>query len=181
MLDDGSHHNTRGFLRVLGPLMILVGGGFLAVGLISFFSAFGSGGMPQQFWCAFVGMPLLGIGLAVTKFAYMGKITRYIANEVAPVGKDSVNYMARGTKGAVRDIAEAVSGGIAAGAAGAGAATASGAANSVACPSCRKSNDSDARFCDNCGTPLSMTCRDCGEVNDRDARFCDSCGSALAS
>ena len=65
-------------------------------------------GPPRFFWCAFVGLPLMGLGGTICKFAFMGAVSRYIANEVAPVGKDVVNYMAEGTKGAVRDVAVAV-------------------------------------------------------------------------
>ena len=103
-----NHKKQRSVLRTIGPLVALVGLIFLAIGMISFFTAFGSYGPPKYFWCAFVGMPLTFIGLIICKFAFMGKIARYTANEIAPVGKDTFNYMAKGTQEGVEDISEAV-------------------------------------------------------------------------
>ena len=54
----------------------------------------------------------MAIGSGICKFAFMGAVTRYIADEVAPVGKDVVNYMVDGTKDSVRDLAASVSEGI---------------------------------------------------------------------
>ena len=103
-----NHNKQRNILRTIGPVMAVVGMIFLAIGMISFFTAFGSHGPPKYFWCAFVGMPLTFIGLATCKFAFMGKIARYTAKELAPVGKDTFNYMAKGTQEGVEDISEAI-------------------------------------------------------------------------
>jgi predicted amidophosphoribosyltransferase len=38
----------------------------------------------------------------------------------------------------------------------------------------------DAVFCKGCGMRLSRkACRSCGKSNDADARFCDQCGGRL--
>ena len=103
-----NHSKQRRVLRTIGPAMTLVGLIFLAIGMISFFRAFGSYGPPRYFWCAFIGMPLTFIGLAICNFAFMGKIARYTANEMAPVGKDTFNYMAKETQEGVEDISEAI-------------------------------------------------------------------------
>ncbi|MGJ8654788.1 MAG: SHOCT domain-containing protein [Opitutaceae bacterium] len=102
-----NHSSQRDLLRVVGPVILLIGGCFVAVGLISFFSAFGGHGAPKYFWCAFVGMPLSFVGLTICKFAYMGKVARYTAGELAPVGKDTFNYMAAETTEGVADVSEA--------------------------------------------------------------------------
>ena len=172
---DPRHTETRRVLRVVGPAVILVGLIFAAIGLGSFFSSFGSFEPPGYFWCAFVGLPLIGLGAAICKFAFMGAIKRYTANEVAPVGKDVVNYMAEGTKGAVRDVAAAVGEGLRAGAAG-------NEVQIVRCHKCNTDNEAAANFCKGCGAPLAKTkpCPSCGELNDPDARFCDNCGKAIA-
>ncbi len=47
---DPGHENTRGVLKLFGPLLIVVGGIFTLVGLVDFFSAFGGSGMPTHFW-----------------------------------------------------------------------------------------------------------------------------------
>lgn len=102
-----NHHRQRGVLRVLGPCVLLVGLCFIAVGFISFFSAFSGRGSPRYFWCAMVGMPILAVGGALCKFAFMGKVARYAAGELAPVGKDTFNYMAEETQEGVADLSAA--------------------------------------------------------------------------
>lgn len=163
------HKQTRGALRVIGPLMIGVGVVFMVIGLGSFFSSFGSFEPPRYFWCCFIGLPLIGIGVAISQFGFMGAIMRYQAGEIAPVGKDTFNYMADGTKGGVRTVASAVGSGFREGMAG----------TSVDCPSCGHANDADAKFCDECGTAMSRLCPSCGGANDGDAKFCNNCGNQL--
>jgi hypothetical protein len=149
--------------------MLAVGLLFLAVGVGSFFTALGGFGSPRYFWCAFVGMPLIFVGTVMCSFAFLGAVSRYQAGEVAPVAKDAFNYMASGTQSGVRKMATAVGSGLADGIKG----------GTTACPHCGHANDQDARFCDECGTPLSKSCSSCGRPNDGDARFCDSCGAPL--
>lgn len=171
---DCQHQQTRSTLRLLGPCIAGVGLVFLIIGIGSFFSSFGSFGPPRYFWCAFVGMPLLFVGGVLSKFAFLGSMTRYMANEVAPVGKDTFNYMATGTKGAVRDLASAVGEGLRSG-------VPAQASEVVRCHKCNEANDGDAKFCKNCGEALlkSKVCPNCEELNDPDARFCDNCGKAI--
>lgn len=164
-----NHRELRRWLRIVGPLMMVVGLVLVGIGLISFFSSFGSFEPPRYFWCAFVGLPLLGAGLPVTKFAFLGNILRYFSAESAPVGKDTFNYMASETKSGVRDIAGAVREGF--------------AGKTISCPSCQQSNDAEARFCDNCGQPLTAekVCQECSAINTADARYCNDCGSKFAT
>ena len=55
-----NHEKPRNFLRTVGPVLLLVGGGFMIAGFVDFFSAFGSfGKQPKLFWCFFVGMPFI--------------------------------------------------------------------------------------------------------------------------
>lgn len=165
------HTNVRNVLRIVGPLTLAVGGLLVLVGLGSFFSAFGSFGTPRYFWCAFVGMPIVFVGLVMCKFAFIGVIVRYQAGEVAPVVKDTFNYMAHGTQGGVRTVASAVRAGLADRASD----------GKIACPACGHPNDEDAKFCDDCGASISMSCRNCGAVNKGDAKFCDDCGSRFST
>ncbi|HOV77482.1 MAG TPA: hypothetical protein PLS24_05610, partial [Sedimentisphaerales bacterium] len=95
---DPRHEHTRRVLRAVGIPLIFVGGTFLVVGIASFFVAFGGMGPPRFFWCAFVGMPILFAGGALTFYGFMGTVMRYSAQEMAPVGKDTFNYLAHGTK-----------------------------------------------------------------------------------
>jgi len=173
-LIDPQHNEARNALRVVGPSVLIVGILLTVIGLGSFFASFGTFGPPRYFWCVFLGLPLMGLGGAICKFAFLGAVSRYMANELAPVGKDVVNYMAEGTKGAVRDVAAAVGEGIRAGAG-------PKEVRVVRCHKCNADNEPAAKFCKGCGASLgkSKACAGCGELNDPDARFCDSCGKVL--
>ena len=111
-IESPRHTKIRSFLRVAGPILALVGLIFLAVGTISFFAAFGSFQPPRLFWCCFVGMPILFVGLVMSKFGYFGSVARYVAAESAPVAKDTFNYMAEGTKDGVKTVSRAVAEGV---------------------------------------------------------------------
>ena len=185
---DGPHARRRDSLRILGPLLVVVGVVFVVVAAVDFFSSFrdfstvrdGSEGvvfpgsdvrpaiarsvMPGRMWCAFVGAPLMALGVFLTKVAYLGAATRYVANEVAPVGRDVVNYLVEGARGAARGVAGPAAG-----------------AGTCACRSCGVANEADAAFCKGCGKPVvrSNVCAGCGEPNDLDARYCDHCGKVV--
>lgn len=112
-IESSGHRSVRKFLRLAGPLVALTGLGFMAVGVIDFFSAFGSFGRePKLFWCLFVGMPLLFVGIVMCKLGYFGAVFRYLAAETAPVARDTVNYMAEGTQDAVKTVARAATEGV---------------------------------------------------------------------
>jgi hypothetical protein len=174
---DPRHQEKRSALRTVGVLVLVAGVIFTAIGMISFFSAFGSmSGPPKYFWCAFIGLPLLGVGISLVKAGFVGAAARYVAGEIAPVGKDTANYLADGTREGVKTMATAVGEGLAAGAAGAAKS------GQVHCSKCNQANDPTAKFCKSCGAPLSKTkpCPACNELNDADAKFCDRCGRAMA-
>ena len=113
------HTQVRGVLRLVGPIVLGVGVILMIVGLGSFFSSFGTFEPPRYFWCCFLGMPLIMIGLVMSQFGFMGAITRYQAGEVAPVGKDTFNYMADRTKGGLKTVASAIGAGLSEGISGA--------------------------------------------------------------
>ncbi len=171
---NNKQRQTRENLRSIGILVTAVGAIFTLVGLGSFFSAFGSFEPPRYFWCAFIGMPLIGLGTSLMRYGYMGAVTRYVAGEVAPVAKDTINYLADGTDGALQTIGKAV---------GAGMAASAGQSVDalVRCHKCNRENARDAKFCSQCGAALQKAkqCPHCGELNDPDARFCDDCGTAF--
>ncbi len=173
-LESGSHKEVRGVMQVVGPLMVVVGGLFALIGLGSFFSSFGSFEPPRFFWCAFIGLPMVGIGLSICKVAYLGSIQRYVASETAPVARDTFNYMVDGTQDSVKTLSRSVAEGLRDG---------MGAKedDTVACSQCGDLNASDANFCNGCGSPLThtQTCGRCNEENDAAAKFCDRCGNAL--
>jgi hypothetical protein len=167
------HTSARSALRVVGPIVAAIGLVMTLIGLGSFFSSFGSFGSsgfgpPRYFWCAIVGLPLLGLGLMITKVAFMGRVLRYVAGETAPVAKDTFNYVAEGTQQGVRTLASAVAEGL------------TGNERTTVCSACRQVNDADARFCRKCGAALTTTCAACGHANDPGAQFCDTCGKPIS-
>jgi len=165
------HQSLRGVLRVVGPLLVAVGAIFLIIGIGNFFMAFGGMGPPRYFWCAFVGIPLLGVGVGLTKFAFLGVFTRYVSSEVAPVGKDTFNYLAHGTKDGVRTVSRAIFSGL---------RGEDGGSVEVQC-TCGRRVSATARFCDACGAPMhtNKSCVACHEMNEADARFCRACGAMM--
>ena len=155
------HERTKRILKIVGPIVAAAGLILAVVGFVSFFSSFGSGGMPSLFWCAFVGMPVFVIGLGITFTAFRREIATYHKNESAPV----INEFAEDIKPAVQSVASAV--------------RETAAAQDAICPNCGEKNDADAKFCKNCGAALRKVCPHCGEQNDADAKFCKSCGKSL--
>ena len=47
------------------------------------------------------------------------------------------------------------------------------------CSRCRAENEPDARFCEQCGGPLSRTCARCQKPLSAKAKFCPACGQAV--
>jgi class 3 adenylate cyclase/predicted ATPase len=47
------------------------------------------------------------------------------------------------------------------------------------CTKCGTDNAADARFCNQCATPLTRPCPQCAYLNAPDAKFCAQCGVAL--
>src|SRR5271167_3533468 len=49
------------------------------------------------------------------------------------------------------------------------------------CTKCGIQNAADARFCNQCATPLSRACPKCAHLNAPDAKFCAECAASLVS
>jgi len=144
-------------LRITGPVLIFIGGIFLVVGLVSFFSSFGTHLPPKNFWCAFIGLPMVGFGVVVTKLAFLKPISNYFENE---------------TRDAVGNVAKNISHNL----------NMPGTDSEIVrCLKCNAPNKSSAKFCNECGSSIqkSVSCKHCSELNDADAIFCDNCGNRL--
>jgi hypothetical protein len=140
---------VRSGLRVGGAVVFGIGLIFTLIGFADFFSSMGSFGMPTKFWMAFIGLPMIGVGLAMMRAGFLGSSIRYVAGEVAPTVKDALGYVGIGEKQA-----------ICAKCGGSNRADAKfcdhcGAALSITCASCGHQNAADATFCDECGKPLT--------------------------
>lgn len=164
------HIKLRYKLRVIGPIVLGIGILFVIMGAVDIFTD-PFHGFPFAF-LVFVGMPLMFVGGVMSQMAFMGALARYAAGEAAPVGKDTFNYMAHGTRDGVRDITSAIREGF----------TGDVSNNDqIRCSSCQHLNDAQAQFCDQCGYRLITThvCVHCENENDADAKFCDNCGKSL--
>jgi hypothetical protein len=111
-LQTPQQSGIRRTLRWAGLAVFALGGLLILVGVGSFFAAFGSMGPPHFFWCAFLGMPLLFFGGAMTMFGFLGAMQRYVAAESAPVAKDVVNYMGENVQPGVKSVAKAFTEGV---------------------------------------------------------------------
>ncbi len=161
------HTRVRKAFRVLGPALAAAGLICIVIAFVNFARAFGHfDRSPTLFWLFFLGAPLLFVGVVLTNAGYMGAVTRYVAQEQAPVAADTINYLASETAPAARTLAGALREGL--------------SDSRRACPACAASNDPDARFCDSCGRALHRVCAACQKENDPDAKFCDACGRPVA-
>ena len=129
---DPGHKGPLNLLRILGPVILGIGILLMVISMVEFFSLFGSSREPRFIWMPFLGIPLLFVGGVMTQFGYMGKVARFMAQEMAPVGKDTFNYVADGTQEGIKTVAAAVGQGLAAG----GVALGGKAATKVLCHKC---------------------------------------------
>jgi ribosomal protein L40E len=175
-MSDPAHDKVRGALRLFGPTVVVAGIVMTAVGLVSFFSAFGTFQPPRYFWAAMVGLPLIGVGLAMSQIGYVRDFARYFLKEGAPVVRETYNTMADATNQAVETMAQAVGRGLSSGM-GSGVPSGSG---TIPCHRCDAPNPPAAKFCNQCGAALAHTaCPECGARLAPTARFCNQCGKPV--
>lgn len=137
----------RTFLRIAGPLLLVVGLVLCGIAGADFFRAFGAseiGAPPTRFWMFFVAFPFLAAGTWLTQAGYLGLAARYAAGETMPVVRDSAAYLTDGE--GVLGIGRAVD--------DPQPAAATSVAGGPYCRSCGVRNDADARYCDGCGQSL---------------------------
>jgi hypothetical protein len=137
----------RTALRVGGLVLLAVGGLLTLGGMVSFFSAFGTGAMPTNFWMAFVGLPMVAAGVALTRAGFLGPASRYVAGEVTPTIADALGALGVGNRVACASCGADND-------ADARFCDSCGQPLNRTCASCGATNDPDAQFCDSCGQPL---------------------------
>jgi transcriptional regulator with XRE-family HTH domain/ribosomal protein L40E len=164
-------------LRIAGWICLGLGILIVAAGLVDFFQAFNNFGMPHLFFLFYIGGPLAFVGIVLLAFGYMGAINRYSASEMAPVARDTTNYMLDGTREETTKTINSVVSGVASGLKG--QSVNANPIKGAVCARCGTQNEPGAAFCDNCGAPLHKKCPKCGEENDADAKFCRKCGQDL--
>ena len=152
---DPNHQRRQSFMRYVGIGLLISGVILTAVGLISFFTSFGTFGPPRYFWATFLGLPLIAIGSALTLLGNLDNYYRYFAEELTPAGSEVFRNLATESQQAVETVAQAVGRGIAMGIGGAPAAS-SEVAETVDCKQCGSANPRSARFCNQCGVALGV-------------------------
>jgi hypothetical protein len=176
---DGKYRAAAKTFRIVGPVLLVVGGLCIVSGMVGLISV-----GPVMILLFILGGPVLMVGFLLTALGFMGTVARYQAEQVAPVGKDVVNYMAVGTQQGVKTASKAMAEGLREGLAGqplinVGAADPPPGA-SIACPKCHAANQAGSKFCDQCGAALMVACDACGAANQAGSKFCDQCGKPLA-
>lgn len=152
----------RKIFRILGLILTMLGGTFIIIGFIDVFSA-DMFHQPTKAWMIFLGMVITFPGFVCLSFGFMGSVARYQASEVAPVAKDTANYMIDGTRDElVKTINQVRSG-----------------KNIIHCPKCGEDVDNDSSFCNHCGYKIEVTCTKCNTKNDSDSEYCKKCGNKL--
>ena len=100
---DDNHDSIKNAIRLLGVIALIAGSILTAIGAISFFSSFGSHSPPQYFWCAFIGLPLVSLGMWLLKAGFLGQVAKYASDEIAPVVGDAAKHVASSVKSGVNE------------------------------------------------------------------------------
>ncbi len=140
---------ARTTFRVLGVVLVLVGLALFGTALADFLAGFSSPGrgLPTKLWMAFVGLPVLGVGLWAVMAGFMGTASRYVAGETLPVVKDGLGYLTQGHGlGGLGRVAEATP---------TDRATAAGYCTECGAALPATALSGPARFCSGCGHAVS--------------------------
>lgn len=138
---SNEHVKARSIFRIIGPIVLLTGIVCIVIATVEFFTLdfFEE---PQLFWLAFVGMPIVFVGFILSGLGYGSIVAKYQSREMAPVARDTFNYLAGETTEGVEKIARAVKTGN------------SSVVTVKACGSCNHINQLDAKYCNECGNLL---------------------------
>ena len=185
--NEENHQKIKRKLKKSSKICLAIGIPVLIAGIVLFiigFSNFNSSSISTAgskmamlaagSFVIFIGFVLIAVGVYTTFFAHAREISSYTASSVAPVIKDTAEYLAPTTNNVVKGIAGSISEGIAQGK----SAVNKNGEEVVVCQKCRKKNHKDAKFCSNCGSELirKKFCSICGSKLESDAKFCPNCG-----
>ena len=93
------HARAKLILKIAGPIVAAAGLTLTIICFADLFSSVADGkGLPDLFWFGFIGLPLLGIGIALTMFGYRKELARYIKNETVPVINEAAAEIAPAAK-----------------------------------------------------------------------------------
>ncbi len=123
-MPNPNYQKNKKIFTIVGVCLLLVGLTLTVIGFVNFFSSLSNRKPPSLFWCAFLGLPLCGIGGGLTAFGFRKEILKNAAEQSAEAVKVIVN--------AVNEANE----------------------NQKNSCECGAKNDLDANFCKNCGKDL---------------------------
>ena len=126
--------SRRTVLRVTGVVLMGAAIVLLGIAVADFFAATSSadfGAEPTKFWMFFLALPFFAVGGICLQLGFAGAGARYLAGEYAPVLKESMDYLGVAGERPRRS------------------------GTGPYCRSCGRQNDSDARFCDGCGSSMA--------------------------
>ena len=166
-----NHQKTKKNLKIIGIILVIVGGICAITGFVDFFIAANSQRMPQLFFLCFIGMPLIFVGTICLINGYRKQINQYHSSQTAPVAKDVANYMIDGTRDSLTKTAASINEAI--------STNSNTSINVNVCEKCGEKNPIDAKFCSNCGSEIKIKCPQCGHEMDDGAKFCNNCGYKL--
>jgi hypothetical protein len=143
-----THEKGRALLIIIGFILLIIGIPLVIVGFSSFLqlqSDFfslsfeeNSALSTQAFGSLVPGMFLVIIGAGVLRFGFIGRVSKYIADETGPAISSVSESITRGVKeGGGIDITVHSESNI-----------------RIKCRNCGTLNDENATYCDNCGSQL---------------------------
>ena len=186
--NEENHQKIRRKLKKSSKICLAIGIPVLIAGIVLFiigFSNFNSSSISTAgskmamlaggSFVIFIGFVLSAVGIYTTFFAHAREISSYTASSIAPVIKDTAEYLAPTTNNVVKEISESVSEGIAK---GKSSSNKGANAGKVVCQNCGHKNESTAKFCSNCGNAITQDkfCTACGTKLENNDKFCPNCG-----
>lgn len=143
-----THKKGRNWLIIIGLIMIIIGIPLAIIGFSSFIelqanffslSFEESSALSAQAFANMVpGMFLIVIGIGLLRFGYIGKVSKYIADETGP---------------AISSVTKSITSGIKEGG-GIDLTVHSDTNIRIKCRNCGTLNDEEATYCDKCGSQL---------------------------
>ena len=150
------HGTTKSVLRILGAILIIIGLILVIVGVIQQSSKeMGEEGWFEQasggLIIAFVGGTMIMFGIAMLYVSFIGKISKYYADETAPAFETASGAVGRGLSEGTQE-----EGGIR-----------------------LDITSSSSSGSDSTKVVIKTKCRNCGYLETEDADFCSKCGKRL--
>ena len=157
---NNKHLKNKKTLKIIGFITLIPGIILSIVGFVSFVIGFMNMTMPPLFFLTIVGFPLIGIGSSWLSFAYRKEVNTYLKNESIPVVKEAYQDI----KPEFKDLVDTIKG---------------NDKDVITCSRCGAQNDSNNKFCNQCGNSLTVSCPLCHTTIEKDSKYCPHCGTKL--